>query len=180
MWSNLLQIIWPNLNYRIKQSVYNAQFPYGLAVKIPVFYWGSPGSASHLETFSRLSVNIHYTAMHSCTSTAQFKLDITLYIQYTVLVSPLNRDYSVIGAKMMRIECCLLTMHMPQFYSARAGGDTAGLGIDGFHFQRATFCWNIHFGALELLHIHCLQTHNSSFVSKLEMYYNLSHVRTLK
>lgn len=49
-------------------------------------------------------------------------------------------------------------MYVPQFYPARGGGHTAGLSIDGFDLQRATFCWNIHCGTLELLHINSLQT----------------------
>ena len=53
----------------------------------------------------------------------------------------------------------LLTMYIPQFYSSRAGGDAAGLSIDGFHLKRTMFCWNIHFGALELLDVHWLQIH---------------------
>lgn len=56
--------------------------------------------------------------------------------------------------------CCLLTVYMAQFYFPRAGGDAAGLSIDGFDPHMALFCGNIHFGALEFLDIHCLQTQN--------------------
>lgn len=48
----------------------------------------------------------------------------------------MDRHFSKHEEKML----LLLTVYLPQFYSARAGGDTAGLGIDGFHLQRAMFC----------------------------------------
>lgn len=53
-------------------------------------------------------------------------------------------------------------MYVSQLYTSWAGGDTAGLSIDRFDPQRATFRWDVHIGSLELLNIHRLQRHNQS------------------
>lgn len=54
-------------------------FPYGAAVSIPGFHRGVQAVFGGVGTFSRLSANVHYAAVYSCTAATQFKLHINSF-----------------------------------------------------------------------------------------------------